>query len=332
MSWIESHQSLARHRKTVRAGALLNVDRHKLIGHLHCLWWWALDNVPADGGLGDLSDQEIAFGAEWEGDAATFATALHRAGFIDVTPEGRFLHDWWEYAGKLLDQREAGHAANQARRAEAERRVLQAIAEIEGRGETATLSAVQRAAGCGRSTAQRVLQSRRSSPSGPGGPSRGPVRSEPTQPNPTEPNRTGGGWGEPAAAPPLAATATAADDPGASEREAAIVRTLLAIPGYDRDAAQTLAMVREQSAIWPLVNQRAEAAKFAAWWEDTDRSHPHKRSNWRLRWGNWIEKAGKERGGGNGVARQPLAEAPQALSSDEEVYADELRARGLPVW
>lgn len=49
MAWIESHQTLSRHRKTLRAAALLHVDRHKMIGHLHELWWWALDNVPGWG-------------------------------------------------------------------------------------------------------------------------------------------------------------------------------------------------------------------------------------------------------------------------------------------
>lgn len=108
MAWIESHQGLLRHRKTNRACLLLGIGRYELIGHLHTLWWWALDNVPADGDLGDLSDAEIAAGAEWESDPAAWVTALTTAGFIDVGPEGRrALHDWYDYAGKLMDKRAA---------------------------------------------------------------------------------------------------------------------------------------------------------------------------------------------------------------------------------
>lgn len=105
MPWIESHQSLSRHRKTLRAAALLRVNRHQLIGHLHELWWWALDNVPADGNLGDLTDMEIAQGAEWSGDPTEFVRALTDAGFIDETDDGRYLHDWYDYAGKYLEKR-----------------------------------------------------------------------------------------------------------------------------------------------------------------------------------------------------------------------------------
>lgn len=114
MAWIESHQSLSRHRKTLRVVALLKCDRHKVIGHLHQLWWWALDNVSADGALNGTLDGEIAGGAEWDGDGEAFVAALVNAGFIDTTPEGRYIHDWYGFAGKLLDQRKA-NAEKQAR-------------------------------------------------------------------------------------------------------------------------------------------------------------------------------------------------------------------------
>lgn len=107
MAWIESHQSLSRHRKTLRAVALLRVDRHKFLGHMHELWWWGLDNVPKDGCLDGLSDEEIAEGAQWRGSASTFVQALVTSEFIDVDETGqRWLHDWYDYAGKLLTRRE----------------------------------------------------------------------------------------------------------------------------------------------------------------------------------------------------------------------------------
>ena len=117
MAWIESHQSLARHRKTLRAAGRLSVDRATLIGHLHFLWWWALDNVGADGRLGDMTAYEIAAAAEWPGDPEQFLAALIEAGFIDETPDGLVLHDWYDYAGKFIDRREAERERSRQRRA-----------------------------------------------------------------------------------------------------------------------------------------------------------------------------------------------------------------------
>lgn len=115
MSWIESHQSLSRHRKTLRATALLRVNRYQLIGHLHELWWWALDNVPTDGSLAGLSAEEIAEGAGWPiEDAERFVEALTAAGFIDRQPQA--LHDWYEYAGKLNDRRDRERQRSRTRR------------------------------------------------------------------------------------------------------------------------------------------------------------------------------------------------------------------------
>ncbi len=43
MSWIESHQSLSRHRKTMRAAAVLKADRHKLIDGMERLGLLAVE-------------------------------------------------------------------------------------------------------------------------------------------------------------------------------------------------------------------------------------------------------------------------------------------------
>jgi hypothetical protein len=106
VAWIESHQSLLMHRKTLHAVRLLRANRYQVIGHLHALWWWALDNLGADGWLNGLADDDLAAGAGWDGDPTEFARALTTAGFIDVDGNGeRWLHDWYDYAGKLLDRR-----------------------------------------------------------------------------------------------------------------------------------------------------------------------------------------------------------------------------------
>ncbi len=103
MAWIESHQALGRHPKTRKAARLAGVSVVTMVGHLHFLWWWSLD-FAQDGDLARYDDDEIAEAAAWEGDPEGFVAALLAAGFID---EGRALHDWDDYAGKLVEQRRA---------------------------------------------------------------------------------------------------------------------------------------------------------------------------------------------------------------------------------
>lgn len=106
MAWIESHQELGRHPKTKRLARLLNISLPTAVGHLQFLWWWALDYAQ-DGCLGRFDAADIADAALWEGDPGTFIEALCEAGFLDRTDEGSLvIHDWNDYAGRLLEQRE----------------------------------------------------------------------------------------------------------------------------------------------------------------------------------------------------------------------------------
>lgn len=144
MAWIESHQSLKDHPKLHHLSQLLHVGRPAAIGHLHMLWWWALDYAP-DGDITDIFPGTIAASCDWVGRSKTgqqFVTALVDSGWLDVvttsaerrhdvavTSGGRrvdvratsderrddvalrqenvrlVLHEWQEYAGRLLQRR-----------------------------------------------------------------------------------------------------------------------------------------------------------------------------------------------------------------------------------
>jgi hypothetical protein len=110
VAWIESHSTLARHPKTLRLARRLSVSVPTAIGHLHLLWWWALEYT-RDGDLSGFDDEEVAVACVWEGEPAAFRAALTAAGFLDACG---VIHDWDDYAGKLLDQRKA-NAEKQAR-------------------------------------------------------------------------------------------------------------------------------------------------------------------------------------------------------------------------
>lgn len=104
MAWVEFHQALPRHPKTLRVAVTLGVSRAQVCGHLAMLWCWALDARP-DGGPLDAID--VIAGAEWEQPRKDFVGALMAAGFLDAREDGMWLHDWDDYAGRLVAQRRA---------------------------------------------------------------------------------------------------------------------------------------------------------------------------------------------------------------------------------
>ncbi|WP_426452028.1 hypothetical protein ACP26L_08145 [Paenibacillus sp. S-38] len=93
--WIESHQELARHPKMKKLARKLRVTVPAAIGHLHLLWWWALDFAP-DGNLSRYDREDIAEAAMSEAEADDFIHALTESGWVDEdeTSGELRLHDW----------------------------------------------------------------------------------------------------------------------------------------------------------------------------------------------------------------------------------------------
>lgn len=119
MAWIESHQELRHHYKTKRLARELKVTVAAAIGHLHCLWWWAIDFAP-DGDLSKFDDYEIADAIGYEGKDPTKAkAALISAGFLDNSDTGTVtIHDWYDYSGQLGDKRIESRKKERDRKAE----------------------------------------------------------------------------------------------------------------------------------------------------------------------------------------------------------------------
>lgn len=129
MAWIESHQSLANHRKTIALSRILDIPRPQAIGHLHLLWWWCLDNAP-NGDLSDIDPRDISRAIMWEGDIPKLITALVAAQFLnpDMT-----VHGWDEYAEKLITRRSENARRNRELRLK--RRKL-AVSSVECQRDT----------------------------------------------------------------------------------------------------------------------------------------------------------------------------------------------------
>ena len=121
MAWVRSEQSLAAHPKTKRAARALQVKIPHLMGHLHCLWHWSLDYAP-DGDLTEYEPWEIAEAAMFDGDPDAFIDALiscgnGKPGFLETQGEKLVIHDWYDYAGRFIEQREANAERMRSKRA-----------------------------------------------------------------------------------------------------------------------------------------------------------------------------------------------------------------------
>jgi len=115
MAWIESHQALGHHPKTIHLAELLKVRVPEAVGLLQFLWWWALDYAP--NGLVTAGDKPVVTRAcLWHRKSEDLWIALLTAGFVEEAgPDLLKIHDWMDYAGRLIQRREAN--AERKRRA-----------------------------------------------------------------------------------------------------------------------------------------------------------------------------------------------------------------------
>jgi len=117
MAWIPSHQELAHHPKLRRAALIAGVSEPAMIGHLHLLWWFALDIAP-EGDLSRLDAQDIAIAAKFDGDPDLFVRALQQCGpggTVGFLSDDMHLHDWEEYGGKYVRKVQTGREAAKRR-------------------------------------------------------------------------------------------------------------------------------------------------------------------------------------------------------------------------
>lgn len=106
-TWLELHQEMPRHKKTLALARLLRVDRRYAIGLMIDLWTWGLDNADREGSLTGMTKEDIALALDWPTKkAAELLKALIDAGWLEQHGETYVLHDWSDYTGKLSDKRE----------------------------------------------------------------------------------------------------------------------------------------------------------------------------------------------------------------------------------
>ena len=104
MAWIKSEQALGQHPKLKLLANELKISIPQAVGHLHLLWWWAVDYAEN----GDITRYKefVPFSAQWEGEPIDFTNALIKHGWIDDIEGKLYIHDWVEYTGALIEIRQ----------------------------------------------------------------------------------------------------------------------------------------------------------------------------------------------------------------------------------
>lgn len=140
MAWIELHQSLPSHRKTLRLTALLRIKTPQAVGSLCMLWLWALDNA-RDGLLDGVGPRDLAAVCGFpERRAAELVDALCTAGFLDRDGEHLRIHDWDDYAGRLREMRERNKARKKRYREKQRNVPGDAPGDVDGTGTSADVT------------------------------------------------------------------------------------------------------------------------------------------------------------------------------------------------
>jgi len=318
MAWIELHQTIWTHRKTLVLAAELGIEPDLAVARVVRLWCWSLDNCP-DGDLSALPAAVLAAGANWTGDPKALVDALLRAGFLDRQDERLLLHDWWEYAGRLI-----------------ERRRDDALRKRAARTRATSPPPPMGASPCA-APSPAAISPPSPSPAGasppsvppPGAvsqPSAGPPvdvqrnRTVPnsTVPNPTEPGKDDG-------VPPAVESAVAAGDAPAdlNPAEHAVMDRLCAVlpgirgsPHHERLLA---ALIRD----YPAVDLPFEATRCRS-------HHGPSRRRWATTFADWITRARSVRflDGSEGPPNAAMQPSPATAESDAPDFAP----CGIPAW
>lgn len=102
--WMEFHSSLPSHRKVWTFADVLGVDRITAIGHITCLWLWALEQAQ-DGDLSEFPYSAISHACGYKKKPSHFIDSLATADLVEWRDSKLILHDWDLYTAPLMEKR-----------------------------------------------------------------------------------------------------------------------------------------------------------------------------------------------------------------------------------
>lgn len=115
--WIELHQEMPRHPKTLALAQALKISRREAVGLLIDLWTWGLNCADETGHLRGITSEGIAMAMDWScRQASKLVSALVDCGWIDGENGSYCLHDWADYTSRLSDKRKDAERKREARK------------------------------------------------------------------------------------------------------------------------------------------------------------------------------------------------------------------------
>jgi hypothetical protein len=104
--WYKTYAALKDHPKVLMfTNAIGAANEIEGLGYLH-LFFSAVCAYAEDGGIEKIPIPVLEKMCRWSGDTGKFIEALEKSGFIDKTPEGRIVHEWWEINGHQVKEHE----------------------------------------------------------------------------------------------------------------------------------------------------------------------------------------------------------------------------------
>ncbi len=97
LQWFKVGVDLGDHPKVFKLAALLETNEIQALGFVVRFWSFTAKFC----GKGDLkySAEQVEMACRWRGSKSGLFDALTQAGFIDLTPEGPVVHDWFDENG-----------------------------------------------------------------------------------------------------------------------------------------------------------------------------------------------------------------------------------------
>lgn len=106
MAWFTAYDTLPTHPKTLKLARTLKISRFEAVGVLWCLFSWGLVAAGKNGELPGMTAEDISSAVGWT-KKSNLAGALLECGYLDFDGKDFAIHEWYDYAGKLVDKREA---------------------------------------------------------------------------------------------------------------------------------------------------------------------------------------------------------------------------------
>lgn len=102
MAWLEAHDELINHPKTIMLGGLMGWNKWESAGRLLGFWFWALKYAPT-GDLRKFNDEQMGASVELNGDAAaSFVKSMVASCWIDRAQDVFRIHDWPDFTKRFL--------------------------------------------------------------------------------------------------------------------------------------------------------------------------------------------------------------------------------------